>query len=479
MKSLRGRLLLGTTITTLVVFALAGTAIYLLVRASLLADFDHTLRAKTASVAAITDIDEGRLKLENDAQQMPEFSRKINPEYFQVWLGSQTVRSKTLGSATLDPTSSTLPDGSPGRAMRLQFTIPAENEEQKPAAQQTATIVVARSTRDLDHQLSRLALLLVGVCGIATCITLSATRMIVNRSLAPASEIAEKISHVGLADLKERLAVEAAPRELAPIVERLNEMLMRLDAAFTREKAFTGNVAHELRTPLAGIRAALEVCATQPREPGEYRRVVADCLSTANLMSHMVESLLSITRLGAGQIKARRQAIRLDPLIHECWQRVEQTAKSFDVHWETDARAIVVGDEHLLRAVLTNLLDNAASYVDAGGAITIRTRTGDEHVQIEIENTGSTLSSSDLAKVFDPFWRADSSRTATGRHCGLGLTLARGYVELMGGTIVVESNAVGAFIAKISLPTRNDIPTDRSREAEPHFINATNPACSK
>ncbi|HTL30570.1 MAG TPA: ATP-binding protein, partial [Tepidisphaeraceae bacterium] len=415
-----------------------------------------------------------------DERQLPEFSRKNDPEYFQVWLGdsSQTIRSATLKDASLPHpetgdrqiTKLELPDRRVGRALSMVFPLRSEDEEPKGAAAPTAMITVAADIDEVQQRMSRLALLLLGVCGVATGVSLAAVRLIVDRSLTPASEIAEKISRVGLADLKERIAVESSPRELVPIVERLNEMLGRLDAAFAREKAFTGNVAHELRTPLAGVKAALEVCANQPREPTEYRRVLGECLSAVDLMHQMVDSLLSITRLGAGQITLRPESIALAPMLRECWDQIAPNGKTMDVQWQTPGDIEVEADRHLLRSVVINLLDNAASYVDDNGTIRIATRAQGDRVELAISNTGNTISPEDIAKVFEPFWRGDVSRTATGRHCGLGLTLTRGYVELMGGTISASSESNGVFVARVSLPaaritTAATLPQDAGQRA--------------
>ena len=251
---------------------------------------------------------------------------------------------------------------------------------------------------------------------------------------------------MGLADLKERIAVESSPAELVPIVQRLNEMLERLDAAFVRERAFTGNVAHELRTPLAGIKAAIEVFADQPRDPAEYRRVLGECAVAVELMHRMVESLLSITRLGAGQITLRLEPVPLAPFVHACWEHIEKRNKRIDVEWAISDDAAVDADPHLLRSICTNLLDNAASYVNDGGSIRIVGHRADGQIELSVSNTGSTVSSEEVAKVFEPFWRADASRTSGGRHCGLGLTLTRGYTELMGGSAHATS-ADGVFTA--------------------------------
>ncbi len=461
---------MGATISTLVVFLLSGLAIYFTVRAYLLIEFDNTLESKAGAIASIAEVDAGQLKVEYDTQQMPEFSRRNDPEFFQVWLkdSQQSLGSTTLGEKNLPRPASgeravtklILPDGRVGRAFSMSFPLHME-EDERPSTlpSRMATIVVAADIDEISARMSRLAMLLLGVCGVATGVSLLATRVIVDRSLAPASEIAEKISRVGLADLKERIAVEASPTELVPIVERLNEMLGRLDAAFVREKAFTGNVAHELRTPLAGMKAALEVCAHQPRDPGEYRRVLGECLNAVDLMHRMVESLLSLTRLGAGQVAPHVEPIALEPLLRECWDAA-QPIDAVDVQWHVSSDVIVSADRQLLRSVLLNLVDNAASYVTPGGNIRLATAMSDDSVELRIANSSPPLLRDDVDKVFAPFWRADPSRTATGRHCGLGLTLTRGYVELMGGKISAASDAK-EFTIVMSLPAakrRADIP---------------------
>jgi two-component system sensor histidine kinase QseC len=463
-------LLLGVSLSTLIVFLLAGFAIYFATRASLLIESDKGLTSKAAALASIAEIDGGHLKVEYDTQQLPEYTRTNDPEYFQIWVNDsdQTLRSGTLRGRDLhhhegvDRVACTthLPDGRPGRAISMTFPLHVEDEDPSSTRPATlATITVAADIDELNDRMSRLAMLLVIVGGIATGVSLLATRVIVARSLAPASVIAEKISRVGLADLKERIAVESSPQELVPIVERLNEMLRRLDAAFTREKAFTGNVAHELRTPLAGVKAALEVSMHQPRDSAEYRRVLGECLSAVNLMHRMVESLLSLTRIGAGQVAQRVEGIALEPLLRECWEAIEPV-DAVNVQWDVAPNAVVSADRQLLRSVLLNLLDNAASYVIPGGTIHIATTPRDAFVELTISNSSEPVSPDDLAKIFEPFWRADTSRTATGRHCGLGLTLTRGYVELMGGTIKASSDPSGTFTVTVTLPIGSEAHAD-------------------
>ena len=361
---------------------------------------------------------------------MPEFSRKNDPEFFQVWLNDalQNIGSATMGeknlprpkSAECEVTNLILPDGRAGRAFSMSFPLHME-EERLPStlSPRMATIVVAADIDELNHRMSRLAMLLLAVCGVATGVSLLATWVIVNRSLARQVKSRRKFQRVGLADLKEahcgRIVAAGTGADRRAAERNARAAGCGVHARKSVHWKCRTRIANPARGREGGAGSVPPISRASPPISPRARRMPG----AVDLMHRMVESLLSITRLGSGQITPRIERVQLTPLLHERWEEIAPPEKVIDVEWSTDDQIEVQADRTLLRSVVSNLLDNAASYVNDGGSVCISTRFDHDHAELRIANTGSTIAPEDVGKVFEPFWRVDPSRTATGRHCGL------------------------------------------------------------
>jgi two-component system OmpR family sensor kinase len=253
------------------------------------------------------------------------------------------------------------------------------------------------------------------------------------------------------------------------VVDRLNEMLVRLEAAFGREKTFTADIAHELRTPLAGLTTALEVCASQQRSPQEYEQVVARCLKVTRTMRLMVENLLMLARVDAKQVRAAGDPLEISPLLSDAWKDFAALAerRGLKTQWFCSDSLAVTSDRGLLMVVFRNLFDNAARYAGEGGHINIAAALHDREVVISVENSGSQVGAEDTEKVFDRFWRGDAARTSAGEHCGLGLALCKRIMSVLGGSIAVTTQRGGEFRVTIKLPAAGaDSPEHEAPQGE-------------
>lgn len=472
MRSLRGRLLLGTGIGSTVVLLAAGLILYALVRMSLREEFDATLAAKARALMTLVEQDGDKIDFEAANLDMPEFERADHPEYFELWLADNNVlaRSKSLRERDLARYGGTsgapafhkvhLPDGRRGRLVSLVFTPRQENNEgESPdaAGPREVTLVVARETASIDRTLAQLEFFLVGVWAVAILVTLGVLALVVRRGLRPADRLAAQIGRVDEADLSTRIELANAPAELMPVVQRLNDLFARLEAAFGREKAFSADIAHELRTPLAGLRATLEISLSNPREPAAYREAMADCLAIAQQMQAMVENLLSLARAEAGQITIARSPVDLSELLDECWKTLAERAgaRGLRVDWRIARPCVLQTDADKLRQVIYNLLDNAVTYADERGRIVIENASIDGRTRLRVANTGSRVTAEQARHVFERFWRGDAARTDAALRCGLGLSLAQKIVTLLGGTIVADSTAGGEFVVTLEF---GDVP---------------------
>ena len=479
-RSLRSKLLLGTTLTLVAIMSVLAVAIDQAARLTLKRQFDASLLSNANTIAALVKGKKDEVKLDSAAQAIPEFLPAAHAAFFELWVeGTAIARSPSLDShSTLPgPPRNTvapgtwrveeviLPNGLPGRLLTKNF-IPirdpgSEDKDAKKPATVTATVKVARDTVDLADTLRRLRWLTIGLSAAATLFSGMVLIALVNRTTRPVRRLADDIGGLGPSDLAHAVDARGLPAELIPVVDRLNALLARLGEAFTLERAFTANVAHELRTPLAGILATLEVCRSRTRPSNEYESAIDESLLMLGQMQSLVENLLLLARAEGGQLTLSAAEVDLAALTRECWKLFELRAqqRSLRVTLDLPDACPITADRAFLRIILNNLLDNAVSYANTSGTLTIAiipphpdsADPAHRQAALRVTNTGCDLTPEELPRVFERFWRKESARSETGLHAGLGLSLCRRLMALHGGTLNVETRA-GEFHARAQFP---------------------------
>ncbi len=468
MKSLRGQLLCSTVLgTTLVLLASCGL-LYGLIAKTLHSGFDDALAARARSLTALAEQGDDGLEFDLVDASLPEFEPSPHAEYYELVRSDGTLfaRSPSLGEARLQASAGPidvpvfvdavqLPDGRPGRLVSLTFVPRLDFDEQPAGAAAQVTLILGRDVVGLNQTLAHVRNTLIAVCLIAVGLSAAGLVWAVHRGLKSLADLSAQIAGVGERDLSTRISAASTPREMSPVIDRLNDLLARLEAAFQRERRFTGDVAHELRTPLAGLRAQLELALSRDRQPAAYEKVLGDCLSINLQMQRIVENLLHLARADAGQLDLRREPVDLEDTLRESWKPMAEAARArgLTVEWRLDHLGEVETDRDKLRLVLHNLFDNAISYADDRGHISISAGGMNGSVTISVANSGSKLSPGEVERVFERFWRADASyRPAHERHCGLGLPLCRAMMQALGGTIAASANPIGTFTITVQVP---------------------------
>jgi signal transduction histidine kinase len=192
------------------------------------------------------------------------------------------------------------------------------------------------------------------------------------------------------------------------------------------------------------------------RQPGEYTEAIGDCLRTALRMQAMVEALLSLVRLEAGQVQIQPESIVPDELVRSSWGALEEEARrrKLQVRLTQGATRPVRTDPTLLNLVVGNILENAVVYTNEGGTVEIESSADDSAMHIRVANSGSRIPRDQADMVFERFWRGDAARSEAGVRCGLGLSLVRRAVSVLAGSVEVESGAGGQFEITVSIPDR-------------------------
>lgn len=473
--SLGTRLIIGVIGGMLLLLSIFSLTFYAVIRRALINQFDSSLASTALILAASVEVDGNKIDLELDVQHMPEFQRADRPNYYQLWRNDSTVvaRSPSLGTDDLlrlegplgTPVFQALQtrNGQPRRLVGLKFTPRLSDSDKASVRQltkeQTLTLAVARDASGLYSQLEFIQWLLIAASGGTVALSVFIAAFVVRQGLNPLHSIASEISAISEDDLATRVGATSVPAEILPIKDRLNDLLSRLEDAFKRERCFTADVAHELRTPLAGIRSTIEVTLARNRETTEYREVLSECLAIAENMQTMVNNLLMIARLDARQLTFCREQVCLAELVNSCWQPFAEKAIErkiiFDNRLPND---VTVNSDHKnLSVILSNLLNNAVEYANDTGLIWVTAQHLDNRAELTVANTGCQLTDGQAAHVFDCFWRGDSSRTGTGTHCGLGLALVQRLARALGGSVIVELQPGRIFVVRLTLP--DNLPT--------------------
>jgi two-component system sensor histidine kinase QseC len=439
--SIRSRLVIGTVVAVALAFGAVGVAVIALTRSALETQFDETLASQARELAAQVEEDEGKVTSEIDPHLL------ANNEAFEVWTGDR-VLAKIPGIELVagDGIADTVLGDRPARQITLHFAPRSEPDEHH-GPPTSAVLVFARTTAEVDATTSRLRNVVIGVglAGIALCVVLLLA--IVRFGLSPVRSLAATIAAIREDDLSVRLANATTAAELAPVAERLDELLARLSSAFARERELTAEIAHELRTPLSGLRATIEVALDRERPADRYRAALADCLAITRQTEGVVEALLSLARLDAGQATITAAPVEVDQLVRDVLAIAHARAVERELEVVTELQPITRStDRDKLLVVVTNLIDNAVAYADTGGELRIALGGN----TLRISNTGCALTAEQAGRVFERFWRADASRTPSG-HVGLGLPLCKKLIELLGGTITAEVEG-GRFVATVVLP---------------------------
>jgi len=268
---------------------------------------------------------------------------------------------------------------------------------------------------------------------------------IIARSVAkPLRHVAEAAYSLAQGDMDRRAPV-SGPREVQRLAQSFNSMADQVQASQQSQRDFVANVSHELKTPLTSIQgfsqALLDGTASGPEGTARAAQVIH---SEANRMRRMVDELLILARLDAGQLKMTRDVVAVGPLLRGCLERLAPQAQEANVTlvMKSHESLNVIGDSDRLAQVIINLVDNAVCHTPAGSTVTLgASQSGDNSVAISITDTGEGIPDDELARIFERFYQIDKSRQHS-RGAGLGLAIAKEIIEAHGGRITAE-NVVG------------------------------------
>ncbi|VXC95092.1 Sensor protein [Burkholderia sp. 8Y] len=469
-RSLTTTLALAFAATTLAVFGIVGSFVYLALERQVRVqdDLDIVLAARhtrrlTEELSDYADVRRHDERLENQVLGNEALSLKIadasgsvlvqhnlNASALSPTLTGHAVPSTEQISDHAIVAGSTV-DNQPVRVLEAEARLKNGT---------IATIVITRDMRDrwllLDRYRDRLHL--AGVVGVLLAFGIGF--FLVRRALRPLSEIADSAATVTSANLNTRIAMDRVPTELEPLIAAFNAMLAGLEDSFQRLSQYTADLAHDMRTPLANMRGATEVALARARSPDEYQALLASNLEECDRLSRMIENVLFLARAGHPQFAKNMRVFDASEQLQRIAEYFEGLADDAGVRIVVTGQGRVRADIELFRRAVSNLLANAVRHTPRDGVITLSVYADAAFVRVCVENKGSRIDASLLERIFDRFYRVDPSRVVSGRSAGsagLGLAIVRSIMELHQGLAHAESDARSTrFI--LSFPRLDDAP---------------------
>ncbi|AXA36055.1 MAG: hypothetical protein D6691_05390 [Candidatus Hydrogenedentota bacterium] len=466
-RSIQATLVVGLVGALALLCILIGITTYRMVRRGLVGEFDYALLSKARAIASLVQIKaNGELEFDFSGEAMREFSFRHPQEYFEIrYLDGQVLeKSESLGDHELPqivndkPTflDVPLPDGQSGRAVCLTFH-PAwdhEDEEETRSHQEmpeevaptsvTLSITLARERGTLDQRLNATlgalavgnVLLIVAAVGVVVGV--------VRWALRPLHSLAAFAESVTAEKLNLRISATGLPEELVPVAQRLNDLLKRLQDAFERERRYSTDVAHELRTPLAEIRTSLEVGLLVPEDHSALRGGAQEALEAVKQAEELVSTLLWLARCEKEATLESLEAVSFVAAWEAIRESIEKQAEKrcIELAVAMDSEATVPARPSLLVACLRNIIENAVEYTPDKCKVEIAAGIEDGLAYCRVRNPAPHLTDEDVERLFEPFWRKDTSRSDR-THSGLGLTITRSLCKLMGLSVTAKLDPDG------------------------------------
>ncbi|HLR30469.1 MAG TPA: Cu(+)/Ag(+) sensor histidine kinase [Paenalcaligenes sp.] len=263
---------------------------------------------------------------------------------------------------------------------------------------------------------------------------------------APIRNISREIRRIGSDQLHTRLDPNTVPRELVELAVSFNEMLGRLEDVFQRLSDFSGDIAHELRTPITNLKTQTEVALSHARSVEQYQEVLYSNLEEYERIAHIIGDMLFLAQADNKLLKPELVTINLEAEMRILFDYFSAWAEEKNVLLELKGEQLwMVGDRLMMRRALSNLLSNAIRYTPVGSRVIATLSINGTSASIGILNAGEPIPAEHLPHIFDRFYRPDASRQRSSEGAGLGLAITRSIIEAHGGSISVQSDREGTI----------------------------------
>lgn len=479
--TLTNRLTLFFLAAQVMVLAAFSVTLYVLARSHLYDQLDVRLSTTMDTLVALAEIEPDGLDWEPELRRLPAHWEGAPP----VWAiydehdnridGSNSSVNDLTEFASLSPTHTREMhcvewNGSDWRVARQILVFPESGAvRSRPGREryQTLVFVTAWPVAPVQGELRTLAWGLAGVSVVVWLLSGLGSRWVCQRVLAPVSRMTKSAKRITAADLGERLPTPAARDELYDLAGSFNDLLARLQDSFERQRRFTGEASHQLRTPLTAMLGQMEVALRRDREPEEYRRVLTTAVAQAGRLRQIVESLLFLARADADAELPGLEVINLAAWVGEYLANSPHD-RTADVQFAVPSASVQIKvHPAMLAQVVGNLVENACKYSDPGTPVAVSVTAEGDVAVLAVEDAGYGIEVSEVERIFEPFFRSSQARRRGASGLGLGLAVAGRIVRSLGGCIEVKSEPGRGSRFTVRLPIDSH-PLGRSTSTAPN-----------
>ena len=289
---------------------------------------------------------------------------------------------------------------------------------------------------------------------LTVVVAISGGYLLMRRALDPMAEITRSAEQITSSNLSDRLPVAQTGDELERLSVALNRMISRLDESFQFIRRFTADASHELRTPLTVLRGELEATVQQSDLKAEARETIGSALEETERLSRIVESLLAISRLDAGEAQMERAKLDLTELVIGTTEQMRLLAedKNITLNCEANGQIYIEGDRARLKQVVVNLVDNSIKYTSEGGTVRLNAGATKSSAVLIVEDNGVGIPAEAMPHLFERFYRVDKARSRQMGGTGLGLAIVKSIVTAHGGQITLDSTEGLGSRFRVELP---------------------------
>jgi len=446
-RSIRARLTFTLGAVAVLVFAVAGGVLYFALA-------NELERADLAELAGRVEVVQHFIDETKASGDMASLEHHINDALIghgnlRVWLLSASSEVVFGGDKAPRATA----QASDVLALAREELVPMKTVQVRVADAgklPVASMIVAIDLRPRMKLLATYRSVLWGVCALGVLLSVVLAVRATRKGLASVHRLSLEAAKISPSSLSLRLQSEGIDAELKDLVRAFNVALDRVESAYQQMQAFTADVAHELRTPLASLINAAQVTLASQRSSDVLRETLVGQLEDLEHLKELVNDMLFLARADQGEEAPEPNLVSLSDEARKTLEYYEAALEDAGLTATTEGDATVRGNAGLLRRALSNLLSNAIKNTRRGETIRVRLRIDGGHAVVEVLNPGPAISDDVRTRMFDRFFRADAARSHSGTSHGLGLAIAKAVAAMHHGHVFARSeggnNSVGMTI---------------------------------
>ena len=453
-SSIKLKLITWTVLTLAGLFLTLGLYLRHELEEIIIGSVDSHLHSEVQLLASLIESEEGE-EMEISEAETGEYSLPLSGHYYQIVSPEGKVISRSPSLSIVD---ALLPLVEGNSSAELKEIIGPGKNRLRMLSQRFNTasgevIIQAAETLEepyhlIDEFQGTLYLIFPATLILATIgiIIISAS------ALSRLDRFSEKVGHITEKRLNERLEDKGLEAELMPLARGFNEMMDRLELSFKKQGQFLSDASHDLRTPTSVIKSHCDVILKKSRSPEEYIEALQKIKNSSERMSGIIDRIIEVARLDSSQFKLKHDNVDLMELLENVVTLLAPKAKEKGISISINGEAIRFnGDRERLFEAFSDIIDNAIKYNKENGSVDVTLNKREASVELAITDKGIGIALEEQAKIFDRFYRVDSSRGLTSGS-GLGLSITKAIVEAHGGKIELESSPGEGSCFTVILP---------------------------